>query len=97
MKPQSHPLVEVPSSLVDAIRSFPARREVEHCGQSLAVSPFDYYATCPQCGTRIKVRSFSGVPELEDVFDAVFEWMGQPETRDVAQRRRDEIEADTDD
>lgn len=96
MKPQSYPLVEVPSGLLDAIRSFPARREVEHCGHSLPVSPFDHYARCPHCGSRLKLRSFSGVPELEDLFDAVFEWMGQPETRDVAQRRQEEIEADKD-
>jgi hypothetical protein len=49
------------------------RREVTHCGISFSVSPFDFYAECPRCHVRIKVRSLAVVPDLEDVFDAVFE------------------------
>ncbi len=57
--------------LLEAIRSFPLKRLLEHCGTQFLVAPFDFHATCPQCRTRIKVRSFSGVSEIEDVFDAV--------------------------
>lgn len=95
MKSQTHAQIDVPSDLVEAIRAFSQEREVEHCGRRWTVSPFDLYATCPQCGTRLKVRAFSGVAELEDVFDAVFEWMGQPGADALARRRQREIEADS--
>src|SRR5438067_1533985 len=90
------PPVDIPANLIDAIRTFPHQREVEHCGHRWTVSPFDLYTTCPHCGTRFKLRSFSGVPEMQDVFDAVFEWMNQPEADALAKRRREEIAADGD-
>src|SRR5919109_5240035 len=86
--------IEIPPALVEAILAFPLRREVEHCGRTLHVSSFDLYATCPQCGTRLKVRSFSAQTEIEDLFDAVFEWMLQPGADDVVRRRQAEIEGD---
>lgn len=88
--------IEVPPELIDAIHSFPARREVEHCHASFTVSPFDIYAVCPRCGVRIKVRALSAVHEVEDVFDAVFEWMNTPAGREAVERRRQEIAADGD-
>ena len=96
MQLQTPPHVDVPASLIDAIRSFPLEREVEHCGSKFVVSPFDIYATCPRCGARLKLRSFSAVPEIEDVFDALFEWMLQPEARELAKRRQHDIESDRD-
>lgn len=89
--------VEIPAGLLEAIRSLPREREVEHCGRKWVVSPFEFYAPCPDCGTRLKVRSFSAVPEVEDVFDAVFEWMNQPGAADLAQQRREAIRADEED
>jgi hypothetical protein len=91
---KTYPRVDVPSHLVEAIRAFPREREVEHCGRKLVVSPFDFYAACPHCGCRIKLRSFSAGYEIEDVFDAVFEWMNQPGARDLARRRQEAIAAD---
>ena len=88
--------LDAPSSLIDAIRSFPLERGIEHCGSKFVVSPFDIYATCPRCGARLKLRSFSAVPEIEDVFDALFEWMLQPEARELAKRRQHAIESDRD-
>jgi predicted nucleic acid-binding Zn-ribbon protein len=85
---------EASAQLIDAIRTFPVERETEHCNHKFAVSPFDVYATCPDCGTRFKVRSFSSAAELEDVFDAVFEWMNDPAARAVADRRLAEIADD---
>ena len=78
---ENHAGVEVTADLIEAIRSFPVGRGVEHCGTRFVAPPFDVYVDCPQCGARIKVRSFSGVSEIEDVFDAVFEWMNWPEAR----------------
>jgi hypothetical protein len=80
--------VEVPSALLDAIRSLPVQRSVEHCGVEIAASPFDFYAECPVCGSRVKLRAFSAAPELEDVFDAVFAWMEQPGAEEIAKHRR---------
>lgn len=84
----------VPQELLDRIASFPTRREVTHCGTTFTASPFDIYATCPTCGTRIKVRAFSGNAEVEDVFDAVFAWMNRPEARAIAEHRRKAVEDD---
>jgi hypothetical protein len=86
--------VEVSPELLDAISQLPVSREMQHCGQSFTVSPFDLYATCPNCRSRVKLRSFAAVPELEDVFDAVFAWMNQPGAAEVAEKRRQEIAAD---
>ena len=63
----------------------------------MTVPPFDLYAECPQCGARIKVRSFSGTEEIEDVFDAVFEWMNRPMALEVVQRRLEALAEESDD
>ena len=80
----------------DAIRAFPVSREVLHCGNVFSASPFAIYSTCPLCKTRIKLRSFTASTEIEDVFDAVFEWMSQPGAKETAAVRMSEIAADTD-
>jgi hypothetical protein len=82
---------------VDAIRGFPVERRVPHCGGTFAVSPFAIYGTCPVCGERFKLRSFAAVTEVEDVFDAVFEWMSRsPQASAYAAERVAEITADQD-
>jgi hypothetical protein len=87
---------DVSAELIDAIAAFPVSREVVHCGTTFRVSPFDIYADCPVCRTRIKVRSFSAAPELEDVFDAVFAWMAQPGAAEAVRRRQQQIAGDVD-
>ncbi len=86
--------IEVSWELIEGLKSFRLQREVEHCGMKFLVPPFDFYAQCPRCGTRMKVRSLSALMEIEDVFDAVFEWMLQPGAADLVRRRQEEIEAD---
>jgi hypothetical protein len=88
--------LDIPTGLLEAIRSFPVQRETEHCGVSVFASPFDFYAHCPTCGTRIKLRSFSGASEIEDLFDAVFAWMQDPVARQAAANRQQQIEAEHD-
>jgi hypothetical protein len=85
---KSQAILGITHDLVEAIRTFPAEREVEHCGDRFKASPFEFYAECPRCGARIKLRSFSGGAELEDLFDAVFEWMSRPTAAAAAERRR---------
>ena len=96
MKLQDQARLNLSHQLVEAIRSFPVQHTVEHCDVSFSTSPFDVYAECPQCGTRIKIRSFSGVTEIEDVFDAVFEWMLNPAAQELVARRQQVIMADKD-
>lgn len=87
----------ITSDLIDAVKTFPMAREVHHCGQTFHISPFDIYAVCPSCRAQIKVRSFSAAPELEDLFDAIFEWMTQPGAAELARQRQEVIAADKDD
>jgi len=94
MELKNQPSLDISEDLLEAIRSFPLTREVEHCGVRTAVAPFDIYVDCPQCGARVKVRSFSAHGEIEDVFDAVFEWMNQPSAQEVARRRQKALEED---
>jgi hypothetical protein len=79
--------------LIDA---FPLHREVRHCGETFHVSPFEIYADCPRCGDRIKVRSFAGRVEIEDLFDAVFAWMTQPGAEEIVRRRQKVLQQDPD-
>jgi len=86
----------VTPELLEAITSFPVRREARHCGTTFAAGPFDIYATCPTCGTRLKVRAFSGNTEVEDVFDAVLTWMLRPGADAAVRERLAALAADPD-
>ena len=96
MKIESQARLDISPDLLDAIKAFPVCRTVQHCGTTFSASPFDIYADCPTCGARIKVRSFSAATEIEDVFDAVFEWMSDAAAREAAARRQQAIESDRD-
>ena len=45
------------------------RREVEHCGGRITVSPFDIYFDCPDYARRIKILVLLGWNDIEDLFD----------------------------
>lgn len=75
-------------SLIETIRSFPVMKEVEHCGERFSVPALEIYATCPRCGDRIKIRSFSGLMETEDVIDAVLQWLSRAGAQGVAKQRQ---------
>ena len=87
-------LLKIPGELLAAIEAIPTARRTSHCGHEFQVAPFDIYAACPRCGSRLKVRGFSGAAELEDVFDAVFAWMARPGNATLAIRQVEEIAAD---
>jgi len=86
--------IDVAPELLEAISSFPTTREIMHCGTAFQVSPFEIYAICPVCTRRIKVRSFSANPELEDVFDRVFEWLEKPGALELMSRRQSQLADD---
>lgn len=96
MKPNNPEAIAIPCGLIGKIKAFPLKREVEHCGQVFAVSPFEFYAQCPRCGARIKVRACSGVTEIEEVFDAVFQWMSHPGASELVRRRQRVMQEDKD-
>jgi hypothetical protein len=88
------PSLDIGADVIEAIRAFPVRREIKHCGTRIAVDPFESYADCPHCGSRIKVRSFAATPEIEDIFDAVFEWMNREGALEVAKHRQGALAAE---
>ena len=96
MKLQKDSQLDVPSPLLEAIRAFPLAREVEHCGRKIKTSALDLYAVCPHCASRVKLRAFSGGYGIEDVFDAVFEWMNQPGASELVASRQKDIASDKD-
>lgn len=87
---------EVSSDLIEALRAFPSERDIEHCGQRFPVSTFAFYATCPTCNSRIKVRGMSSHAELPDLLDAAFEWIARPENVAAARQRQQELADDPD-
>lgn len=88
MKNNTNENISISPALLDAIRSFPMERKVCHCGEEFVSSPFEIYAVCPVCQTKIKIRSFSALAEIEDVFDAVFEWMMRPGAQALIEGRQ---------
>jgi hypothetical protein len=83
-----HSALGISEELLEAIRAFPLEKKVEHCGVEFTASPLEVYAECPRCGTKLKLRSFSAVPEIEDIIDAVLEWTNQPGAQESARRRQ---------
>ena len=79
----------VGQDLLEEIRKFPHRKAVSHCGVQFGVSPFDFYFACPTCGQQMKLRGFSGVVEVQDVFDAVFAWLMEPGAMDLAKKQQE--------
>lgn len=86
--------IYVSFAMIEAIKNFPGEKEIEHCETAFTVSPFDFYAVCPVCQTKIKVRSVGAAAELEDVFEAVFEWLAKPEAKASFEKRQREILGD---
>ena len=85
----------IPPNLQTLIRTFPTEREVSHCGTIFYASPLDHYSSCPSCGERLKLRSFSGATEVEDMFDAFAEWLIDTGASTVVEKRQREILDDT--
>jgi len=86
------PLVEI----IEEIRRLPHFRRIRcrACGEERRVHALQIYSICA-CGTQVKCRSFGASgSEIEDVIDAVLEWMGAGEELQAVLRRQAEIQAD---
>jgi predicted nucleic acid-binding Zn-ribbon protein len=88
------PDLELSAAVIEAIESFPLAREVTHCGRTFSVPSLDIYATCPQCGVRLKVRAMSALTEIEDLFDAFATWLAGPGASQAIQNRQRQIAED---
>lgn len=86
--------LEISPALTEAIRSFPTTAIAQHCGTTFEVSPFDIYATCSVCGIKFKFRSFAAQTEIQEVFEAVFEWLSVPEAEALFRQHQKQIIAD---
>lgn len=62
------------------------------CHTSVRYHALQIYANCPKCNTQIKVRAFGGVgTEIQDVIDAVLEWIGDGENLEAVLKRHKQI------
>ncbi|CAN5428319.1 hypothetical protein BH10ACI2_BH10ACI2_16220 [soil metagenome] len=92
-----HGRVFVTDEIINEVKTSPVSKQLEHCGQKFSSGYLSFYATCPKCETRIKLRSFSANPELEDLFDAFIEWSLKPGAAEMIKERREAIVEDNDD
>ena len=68
------------SKVIDKIQGLPHYREYicTKCGHKQKIYILVIHGTCEQCGTAYKFRGIEPIgSEIEDVIDAVLEWMGQ--------------------
>ena len=90
-------MVFVSDELITQIEKFPVSKTITHCDVPIEVSPLDFYATCPRCQVKTKLRSFGGGAALEELFDAVIAWSMKPGGLAVIEKRFEEIKADSTD
>ena len=78
---------------IEQIRTLPKTRPFTCCGRTTNVSILQIYGQCPECGQNVKMRRLGSVgSEIEDVIDAVLEWMGTGKDFEMAMRRKREID-----
>lgn len=77
---------------IEDIQDLPHYREYtcHNCGHKQNAFVLLIQRECEQCGTRSKLRRYASVgTEIEDVVDAVLEWLGQgTEFEDAMKRKR---------
>lgn len=62
------------------------------CNHEIKVHVLKIHAICPNCGAEKKCRGFGSIgTEIEDVIDAVLEWVGQGESFESVLERHQEI------
>ena len=66
--------------------------ECSNCKGKFRVHVLEIKGKCPNCGTISKYRGYASIgTEIQDVIDAVLEWMGEGETFAAAMARYHEI------
>ena len=85
------------NDIIDEIKALPHFRDITcaDCDTSFRVHTLEIHANCPKCGATPKCRAFGGIgTEVQDVIDAVLEWMGEGESLDAVMSRHKMIMED---
>ena len=80
---------ETMNEIIDEIKNLPAFSPIQcpKCGHEYEVSALLIQGECPNCNLYIKYRAFSAEKEIQDVIDAVLEWIGEGESFTAAMDR----------
>jgi DNA-directed RNA polymerase subunit RPC12/RpoP len=63
------------------------------CGYAQDAYALNIQSTCQNCGSRHKLRGHGAIgTEIEDVIDAVLEWIGKGNEFDLAMSRKKELD-----
>jgi hypothetical protein len=79
---------DVSWDLVEYLRRFPTERSVQRCDTDRSRARILFELS--EVRRNDQLRPFGGT-EIEDLFDAVFEWMNQPGAESIVRRRREAI------
>ena len=82
------------TDVIDEILNLPHYREYtcKVCGAQQKVFLLTFHTTCTKCGAISWQRSRTNRNEIEDLIDAVLEWIGSDETLALALQRKKEID-----
>lgn len=82
------------TDLIDEIENLPHYREYtcKVCGARQKVFILTFQTACTQCGAISWQRSRTKRHEIEDLIDAVLEWIGSDEILALALQRKREID-----
>ncbi len=84
------------SKIIDEIQGLPHYHEYTctKCGHKQTVYILVIHGKCEQCDTEYKFRGIEPIgSEIEDVIDAVLEWMGQGKELEDAMNRKQIIDS----
>ena len=85
------------TDVVEAIAHLPHYREVEcrRCGHKRKEYALTIQSQCAYCGTPTKLRGYAALDsEIEDVIDAVLEWLGEGNELAQAMKWKQMIDSD---
>src|SRR5262245_61379173 len=81
--------------VIEKIENLPHERTFvcTNCGQRGTASILSIHVNCERCSKRLKLRGYGSIGiEIEDVVDAVLEWMGTGARLEAVMRRKLEID-----
>ena len=82
------------SDIIQRIENLEHFRQVKcpACKEKQRFYILDIHGSCSTCGTKLKLRGLGSIgTEIEDVIDAVLEWMGEGKTLEVSLNRQRQI------
>lgn len=80
--------------IIDEINRLPRFRKYtcHQCGHEQEVYTLEIYGICKSCGRKSKLRGFASMgTEIEDVIDAVLQWLGTDKEFEHAMKSKKEI------